>query len=153
MLTKTTELAIQTLIHLVICEGGQPRSPRSIADELDLSPTYLAKVANQLVKGGILRAHRGALGGMTLARPASEVTLLEIVEACQGRVVGNYCEASMESIDGACAFHRAMLEMHQAMIEILSRWTLADLAARPPAGHRRSQFCRLGNVCPLGDDQ
>jgi Rrf2 family protein len=156
MLTKTTESAIQTLIYLVLQHSEDPIAPRHIADELGLSPTYLAKVTNLLVRSGILRAHRGTLGGVTLGRAPREITLLQIVEACQGQVIGDYCQAT-DSLDGICAFHRAMLEMHQATLEILSRWTLADLAAQPGPGANSGQTwassCRMGHIHALGETQ
>ena len=55
-----------------------------------------------------------------------------IVEACQGLVIGNYCQdLGPGDSDDVCAFHRAMMEVHQATVGALARWTLADLLARP----------------------
>ncbi len=150
MLTRTTEAAIQSLIYLVLQDREEPVSPRQIAKQIDLSPTYLAKVANLLVKANILRAFRGAQGGVVLARPARTITLLEIVEACQGQVVGDFCR-EVEDLKQVCAFHNAMLEVHQALIGVLSKWTLADLAAQPhPKRTALVEGCRMGNVCCEG---
>jgi len=139
MLTQTSETAIRALIYLALHGNGEPIPPRQIAEEMDASPSYMAKITRMLVKANILRSHRGALGGVSFSRKPDEITLLNIVEACQGLLIGNYCETIKDHIDPVCAFHQAMVEVHQATLGVLMRWTLADLASRPrPAG------CNLG---------
>lgn len=130
MLTKTTECAIRCLIYLGLHSGQAPLSPRYIAQALDLSPTYLAKVCNLLVRAQIVRSHRGVQGGIILSRDPKAITLLEIVEACQGKIVGDYCEDG-HPLKDVCAFHESMLEVHEALLGILSRWTLDALIRKP----------------------
>jgi len=101
-----------------------------MAEQLGESPTYLAKVARHLVKVGILRAHRGVAGGVTLNRSPDEISLLAIVEACQGAILGDFCQDA-EDFDNTCAFHQAGAELHEAIVGILSRWTLAQLLLKP----------------------
>jgi len=141
---KTTELAIRVLLYLAIYGNGQPVSPKKIAEEVEGSPTYMKKIATLLVKGNILRAHRGASGGVTLSRSPSEVTLLEILEACQGKVLGDYCQ-EVQDLEKVCAFHLAMVELHHSITRVLSRWTLADLVERPEAleGISEGVNCRM----------
>ena len=131
MITQTTETGLQALIYLVLRGREEPVTPRRIAEELGFSPTYLSKTMAMLVKAGLLSAQRGAKGGVALKRPAERVTLLEIVEALQGKVFGRYCDSQPASLRGVCNFHRAMLEVHEATVGILGRWTLSELAARP----------------------
>ncbi len=133
MLTQTSETAIRALIYMALHREREPMTPRHIAEKIDASPTYLVKTLRQLVKAGILRSRHGAHGGVELGREPSQVTLLDIVEVCQGLIVGNYCSEldSPERLKDACGFHQAMQEVHDAMIGPLRRWTLAGLAARP----------------------
>lgn len=130
MLTKTSLSAIRVLTYLGLQQSHAPLSPRHIASQLRESPTYLAKVVRHLVKAGILRAHRGVTGGVTLDRPPGSVTLLAIVEACQGTILGNFCSGT-DDLGATCAFHQAGAELHQAIVGVLSRWTLAQLIERP----------------------
>ncbi len=104
MLTKTTRAGIQVLLYLSMEPAGEPASPRSMAGALGCSPTYLAKVAGQLVRAGILRAHKGAKGGVTLGRPTARITLLEIVQALQGPVLADYCP-TLKSPNGVIQFN------------------------------------------------
>lgn len=136
MLTKTTRVGMQSLLYLALNESSTPTAPRAIATALGCSPTYLAKVTAQLVRAGILEAHRGVKGGVTLRRAAHEITLLQIVEALQGPVLADYCTTSQPK-PLLCQFHQAMLFLHEAMLEALTRRSLADIAEVPgsKAGH------------------
>lgn len=144
MLTQTSETAFRALVFLMVCKTGDPVPPARIAEHIGASPSYTAKVTAALVRAGILRAHRGMKGGVTLARSPEEVTLLDVAEACQGRILGDFCQ-DFDRLDLVCAYHRAMAELHEAIISTLKRWTLADLAKDPlPAPEIRDTVpCRM----------
>jgi DNA-binding IscR family transcriptional regulator len=89
----------------------------------------MAKVVRHMVKSGILEAERGVKGGVRLARRPEEVTLLAIVEACQGTIVGDYCRSAGPR-NTYCSFHLAALELHGAITDVLEKWTLARLLER-----------------------
>lgn len=134
MLTKTSEIGIQALVYLARAETVGPLSPRAVAKALGVSPTYLAKIMALFVKADILRAHRGVKGGVTLARASETIRLLDIVQVLQGIVHGRYCQGIAKTSE-ICAFHAAMLELHEATVAILGRWTLQDLVLRPFGAH------------------
>lgn len=145
MLTKTSLAAIQLLALLARNGSRSPVSPRALARQLRASPTYLAKVAHLLVKADLLRAHRGARGGVVLSKQPDRIALLDVIEVCQGKILGDYCEGEA-SLDLVCAYHRAMLEVHEATTSVLNRWTVADIAAKPlpdESLHDRVE-CRMG---------
>lgn len=127
MLGKTSLSAVRSLLLLAGQDIQKPWSPRRIADELGESPTYLAKVLRHLVRAGILESERGVKGGVSLTRRPREITLLAVVEACQGTIVGDHCCATGQG--APCGFHKAALELHLAITGVLQRWTLADLLA------------------------
>jgi Rrf2 family protein len=129
LLTKTSVSAIRALIYL----GRNANAvipPRTIAYDLGESPSYLAKILGQLAKAGILRAAKGAKGGVQLNRLPSRISLLSIVEACQGIISGNYCQSGFDA-ETACAYHQASVELQQAIVAVLSRWNLSHLIERP----------------------
>ena len=140
MLGKTTLSALRALLFLAQQDRATCWSPRRLAKTLGESPTYLAKVVRHLVKTGILEAEKGAKGGVRLVRDASGITLLDVVEACQGTIVGDYCRSSDPNA-AYCNYHRATLELHNAITEVMGRWTLAKLLEKPysfgvmPGGH------------------
>lgn len=137
MITKTSLSAIRALMYISRHEEDGPLSPRKIGQDLSESPTYMAKVTRHLVKAGILRAEKGVKGGVRLSRRPQEITMLEVVQACQGTLVGDYCQANCDNAS-VCAYHRAAAELHEAISGVLSRWTLAQLLKKPGATGKRA---------------
>ncbi|MGZ4896262.1 MAG: RrF2 family transcriptional regulator [Candidatus Angelobacter sp.] len=130
MITKTSLLAIRALVCVAEAEQGVAVSPRTIATRLGESPAYMAKVLRSLVKAGILRSEHGRRGGVLLNRRPSDVTLLAIVEACQGAIAGTYCQG-IEDLQTTCAYHKAAVELQHGIVKVLSCWHLEQLAASP----------------------
>ena len=130
MLNKTSLSAIRTLLFLAQQTPDSFWSPRRLAEVLGESPTYLAKVVRLMVKCGILEAERGVKGGVRPRLRPEEITLLAVVEACQGTIVGDYCRSSRPA-SSLCNFHLAALELYEAITGVLGRWTLAGLLDRP----------------------
>jgi Rrf2 family protein len=130
MLTRTAITAARLLILVASSRSDQPAVLAQAAHKLGESPTYLAKVARMLVRAGILRASRGVGGGVTMNRAPAEVSLLAIVEACQGAILPDFCHGGHE-LRQTCAFHQAAAQLHQGIIGVLTKWTLAELLRRP----------------------
>jgi len=97
ILTKTTELAIQSLIFLTRKPKGYYANPQEVADLLGESASYIGKVLRLLAKSALLKSHRGIAGGFELARDPDTITLLEVTEICQGTIIGNYCREVREA--------------------------------------------------------
>lgn len=139
MLTQTSVIAVRLLTGLALGTPGEIASLKQIAGELGESPTYLVKIARHLVRAGILRAQRGQAGGVALNRAPKEITLLAIVEACQGTIHGNFCRDTGD-LSRTCALHKAGAELHDAITGVLTGWTLADLCRHPcPTGALRGK--------------
>jgi Rrf2 family protein len=147
MITKTSQSAIRVLVFLAQRGPGTIFSPKRMAEELGESPTYLAKVTGHMVRAGILRAVKGVKGGVQLNRDPDRVSLLDVVEACQGHIVGDYCRASL-NIQLTCAYHHAAMELYQAIVGVLGRWSLADLLMQPgPLRIQPGHVCVLTGAC------
>jgi Rrf2 family protein len=129
-ITQTTELAVSILLSLALRGRDVAVTPREIAEDIGASPTYTAKVCGQLVKAHILRSQRGAQGGVILEKLPESLTLLDIVEACQGRILADYCR-EVSDLRKVCGYHLAMNELHKAVTGSLQRWTLRDLMRQP----------------------
>jgi Rrf2 family iron-sulfur cluster assembly transcriptional regulator len=146
MITQTSEFAIKALMVLARSQEEGPLGPREIARRIGSSPSYLSKTMSQLVKSGLLRSQRGPSGGMVLARPPAEITLLDVVESCQGMLIGAYCRAIGDAREeNVCAYHMAMYDVRQSTADALARWTLSDLLACPlPRGPLAGNLeCRM----------
>src|SRR5262245_31101466 len=59
---------------------------REISRATAISEAFLAKIFQKLVRSGLVRSRRGFRGGFFLARPASQITLREVIEALEGPI-------------------------------------------------------------------
>ncbi|HQR02719.1 MAG: Rrf2 family transcriptional regulator [Proteobacteria bacterium] len=139
-ITARVEYGIHCLLWLVDPASGQPSS-RDLAELQGISPSFLAKIFPRLEKAGIVQAADGIRGGYRLAKPPSEITVLEIVDAIEGHkplfecqeIRGRCAVFDNEPPDwattGVCGIHAVMLRAEKAMRESLAQETLASIAA------------------------
>ena len=65
----------------VAAGGGKSILVKQIAEDSDIPASYLAKIVNSLARKGIVATQRGIGGGVSLAKPATEVTLFDLCVA------------------------------------------------------------------------
>ncbi len=102
-ITRQADYAIRAVMYLARLEPGKRAATSQIASEQHIPPSFLAKIVSQLSVAGLLSTSRGARGGVTLARPPEEITLLEVVEAIDGPILLNECVGN----NGTCTFTRS----------------------------------------------
>lgn len=137
------EYGIHCLTFLV-GNGGDTReaSVRDLAELQGAPADYLAKIFTKLAKAKLVVATEGVRGGFKLARPADEITLLDIVNAIDGRKAIFECrdirgrcalfegEPPEWALDGHCSIHAAMLTAQKRMEEALAQQTILDIARK-----------------------
>jgi FeS assembly SUF system regulator len=74
--------------------GGERISAAALAAETGIPAPTVQKLVSRLTGAGLLRAARGAGGGLKLARPAAAITLADIVEAVEGPIALTSCSDS-----------------------------------------------------------
>jgi len=100
-----------------------------IATRQDIPEPYLNQLLTQLRKAGLIQSRRGPGGGHCLARPASEITLAELVAALEGSLAPD--EDASEPRRSTCyALRELWHEVNQQVEQILRSHTLADLLER-----------------------
>ena len=141
-LTKGADYGARGIIYL----AKQPPSSVVLVGEVaaaeGLPESYLAKIFQDLAKEGIVRSHRGAKGGFSLARPPEEITLREIIEAIEGPIFLSRCLAPGENCEKmpTCALYPVLKRAQERLLATLSATTLKDLAehdgnGRGPEGY------------------
>jgi Rrf2 family protein len=100
-----------------------------LAERLKGSSAHLSKVMQRLAKTGIVTGLRGPKGGFFLARPAAEITLLEIFQAIEGATAPVECVFDEPVCGwGHCLFRGLIPTLDQKFIDYLKGTTLAALA-------------------------
>ena len=90
-ITRQADYAVRAILYLAQRGPGARASTALIAEDQNIPLTFLAKIVSQLSAAGVVRATRGARGGVALARPVDDISLLEIVEAIDGPMRLNEC--------------------------------------------------------------
>ena len=148
-ITAGVEYGLHCLLWLTSSPGA-PLSSRDLADFQGISPSFVAKVFPKLEKAGIVTASEGIKGGYLLAKQPQDITVLDVVDAIEGRKplfdcqeIRSRCAVYRErppswATKGVCAIHAVMLRAEKAMRDSLASQTLADIAGdlarkAPPA--------------------
>lgn len=134
MITSKSRYGLLFLVDLAENGDSGPIDLSSIASRQEIPEAYLAKLLAPLKSAGLLSSSRGAKGGYELARPPEEISLLEIVEALEGRasLVGVEVAGSVAPREGSTE-ERAMevwKGLDRAVRDYLSGTTLAQAAGR-----------------------
>ena len=133
-LTANEEYGVRCLVRLAYAgySGGSLTIPEiSLAE--GVSPAYAAKILRVLRKGGFVKAARGKEGGYTLARPAAEIAIGDVIDALGGRLFeSNFCDSHAgqalictRSVD--CSVRSLWRAVQVAVDHVLSKTTLHDL--------------------------
>jgi len=135
-LTRKTDYALLALTRL----AGQPGeivSAREIAERVGVSLPLLMNVLKQLASAGLVSSVRGAHGGYSLARPAEEITLAELIDATEGPMRLAPCVATHRNSSVAvgcdseahCPMYAPFMWLHEKMRGFLEGISLAELVA------------------------
>jgi Rrf2 family protein len=131
-ITRQADYALRASLEVARMPSGERAPTATIASRQQIPLPFLAKIVSQLVVRGILEATRGASGGVSLARPADSITMLEIIEAIDGPITINRCtrDSSVCELSSGCPFCEIFTEAQQQLVKRLSSTTLADLVSR-----------------------
>jgi len=99
-LSRACGYALLALEYLAARGAGPPVASHHIAEARGIPERFLLKVLKPLVTAGVLRSLKGPNGGFRLARPAAQITLLEVVEAADGPLRGDAPLVAREGGDG-----------------------------------------------------
>lgn len=128
-ITRRADYAVRTMLDVA---GVEPRGVAltgEVANRQGIPAPFLAKIVLALTRAGLLRSFRGSRGGIALAKPADQITLLQIVEAVDGPIAMNRCvlwPGECERSTG-CSVHKVWCETRTLLAEHLGRISLAAL--------------------------
>lgn len=141
-ISSGVEYALHCLLYLTKpLPGVTEANVRDLAELQGVPAEFLAKVFTKLHKSGLVVATEGAKGGFTLARPADEITVNDVVVAIDGQKALFECKeirarcavfegnAPEWATSGVCSIHAVMLDAQEQMQKALANYTLADIAA------------------------
>lgn len=143
-LNRAVEYGIEGLAYLARFGSERSTLLREVSRATSIPENFLSKIFQRLVRSGFVRSRRGFRGGFSLAKPASQITLREIIEALQGPIVP--VNSEQRSV-GQPFTERAHMALQQVLKEaqarlraVLDETTVADLAAAGGQGRSKGRF-------------
>jgi Rrf2 family protein len=168
MFSTKAEYGVRVMVELARRAGDDPVPLAEIAAHDGLPLAYLEHLVARLRKAGLLDSRRGSRGGYMLARPSSEITMAEVVEALEGSIAPIECIS--QAADGSivcaresgragtgragtpsevCPTKLLWTRVRFSIVNTLRETTLADLLmgadGQPAGGHRAG-----GHPIPTG---
>jgi len=133
-LTRQTNYAIRMLMYCAANEGSLSRVP-DIAKAYSVSELFLFKILQPLVENGLVQTVRGRNGGVRLGKPASAITIFDVVRVTEENFAMAECfenDAAECPLVDSCALNSALREALGAFFDVLAKYSIADLVkARP----------------------
>ena len=128
-ITRQADYAVRAVLYLAQLGPGGQASTAQIARAQTIPLTFLAKIVSQLASSGVVRATRGARGGVALARPADSISLLEIVEAIDGPMTLNQCVSDPDNcaLGDTCAVRAVWCETQSQLVTKLAQTKFGNL--------------------------
>ena len=87
-ISRSTGYALLAVGYIAQHQEQEVILSQSISKEYNIPLEYLLKILQQLVRANVLRSKRGPRGGFSLAKPAKKITMLHVIEAVDGPMVG-----------------------------------------------------------------
>jgi Rrf2 family protein len=142
-LSEGVEWGIHSATLLAVLPPDRTLSAARLAEYHGVTAPYLAKHLQALVRAGVLESVPGPRGGFRLARPANDITMLDVVEAIDGREPSFTCteirrrgptRLPAREYRVPCSIHVAMDRADAAWRSELRAVTIADLVAEVMRG-------------------
>lgn len=133
LFTRASEYALLASIYLR--DKNEPKDVGQIAEELDISKAFLAKILQCLARDGILNSTKGANGGFCLAKDAKDIKIAHIIRSAERHDANVFiCTGDTQNcpknITGSCDVWHLFASLQDVVDNFLDTLTLAQLGNR-----------------------
>lgn len=128
-ISKLTDYGTVVMTYLAR-EDGRLHAVSEIAAEIRVAAPTVSKILKQLVHEGLVVSHRGVKGGYSLARRPEQISMVEIIDALEGRVGLTECGSSpgLCAQESLCSIRTNWQRINGAVREALAGVSLAEMA-------------------------
>ncbi|MPZ16704.1 MAG: Rrf2 family transcriptional regulator [Luteitalea sp.] len=129
-LSKKADYALIAMKHLALSDEHASASAREIAGQYDIPVELMAKVLQRLARRDLLVSHQGTRGGYTLARPASRISVADIIEAVDGPVTMTACSTDDHDCEqySKCNVRDPLWRIKDRILQALGTCSLLEIA-------------------------
>jgi Rrf2 family transcriptional regulator, nitric oxide-sensitive transcriptional repressor len=131
LFSQTVEYALRAVVHLAD-QAPAARTTEQIAQATRVPKAYLSKVLQGLSHAGVVHSQRGSGGGMTLVKAASDLTMLEVINAVEPINRISTCPLGLAAHGvRLCPLHARMDQALATVENAFRQTTLAEILAEP----------------------
>jgi Rrf2 family protein len=130
-ISAKVDYAVRAAVELAAAPDEKPVKAERIATAQKIPLNFLENILGELRHSGIVRSHRGAEGGFRLARPATGVTVADIIRAVEGPLASVRGGPPEDASYGGAAesLPRVWIAVRQSLRRVAEHVTIADIAA------------------------
>ncbi len=133
-LSKKSDYGLIAMKHLAVRQdAGTSSSAREISEAYAIPLELLAKVLQRLARARLLVSVQGTRGGYKLGRPASAISVADVIQAVDGPVAVTACGPDDHTCEqyGTCSIRDPLWKIKSRIVEMLATVSVAELAADP----------------------
>ena len=129
-LTRRGDYGVRAMLALAANADVDWLSVPRISAEMQIPERFLPRVMTDLTRAGLVEGRAGRTGGYRLSRPATAITLLDVIAAVEPEPDPRSCilRGGPCGLDGRCAVHDAFTDARGAMLERLDTVSLDEVA-------------------------
>lgn len=131
--SRKVDYALRAMIYLAMLPSGTREPFKTVAQRNDIPKDFLAKILKVLADQGLVSALRGPNGGVAIARPPTEISFLDVIEAVEGPITLNVClddKRNSCTQTPICTMQAVWREGQERMLDVYRSTKLSDLVAR-----------------------
>jgi len=129
-INRATEYSIRALVYMAMNSNIEVITKSELCKTQGVTPGFLTKIMQPLIKTGVVKSFRGAKGGFQLAKDPKEITLYEILKCIDNITIFNDCltEDGACNRDQTCFMHKIWEEAMENAKDVLKKYTLSEVA-------------------------
>jgi Rrf2 family iron-sulfur cluster assembly transcriptional regulator len=128
--TREGDYGIRSVLYLARHPFKKVSFVNEISEEYKIPRSFLAKILQKLVRAKLVRSYRGVNGGFSLAKPARDIAVLEVLEAVEGKLALNICLPDKKKCGFSkhCPTHFLWYDVQTKIADMLKKTNFEDLA-------------------------
>lgn len=130
---QATDYAFRVIMHLASLPQDEIVKSQAIAEQQNIPVGFLQKIMRALTQGEIVKSYRGIDGGFSLAKPAEEISLLDVITIMEGPVDLQRCLRETSACSKGCApqcpVHTALAVIQKDFTRALGKVNFSSLSS------------------------
>lgn len=129
-ITREGDYGIRSILYLARQPFKKISFVNEISEEYKIPRSFLAKILQKLVRAKIVRSYRGVKGGFSLSRHPREISVLDVLEAIEGKLSVNICISDKKRcvFSKHCPVHSVWQTVQSKVVDVLKKATFEDLS-------------------------